>query len=360
MTSSKEDDTAAAAEQLGSISLGKSVERKDNEAAAEENGTTPTKLCSTCGNKSDALKKCNGCKCIWYCDKECQNKHRKEHKKDCTRIKKELEKRGGKLNLGTEMDVGPLGKVPPREECPICMHLLPMHSMLVAYAHCCGKMICCGCMFQHQMKNCELAVKRGQTQVLHTCAFCRDPVSKYDEEIVARLKKRVELKDPQALVDMALAYGDGNLGLPVDQAKCIDLLRESADLGFPSALCQLGNFFDNGEMGLEQNTKEALKYWEKAAESGDVPSRHNLGCAEDKSGVYVAAMRHWRLSASAGHSFSMVSLISAFEHSLLHHADLAETLQAFYRARGEMKSEDRDQWIKHLKRTGQYREEYEK
>ena len=51
--------------------------------------------------------KCRACKCVWYCDKECQNKHWKEHKKECKRIKKELDKRGGKLDLGTELDVGP-------------------------------------------------------------------------------------------------------------------------------------------------------------------------------------------------------------------------------------------------------------
>ena len=106
MASSNEEGTvAAAAEQLGSLSLGVSAERKENDSKnnedAEEHGT-PTKLCSACGKKSDALMKCRACKCVWYCGKECQNKHWKEHKKECKLIKKELDKRGGKLDLGTE------------------------------------------------------------------------------------------------------------------------------------------------------------------------------------------------------------------------------------------------------------------
>jgi len=55
----------------------------------------------------------------------------------------------------------------------------------------------------------------------------------------------------------------------------------------------------------------------------------------------------------------MNNLISCFENGFLHHADLAETLQATYRSRAEMKSENRDQYIAHLKKTGKYKAEYE-
>ena len=162
MAPSKEDGTAGAAEQLGTMSLGKSVERKGEPESENEDDTngTPTKLCSACGEKSDTVKKCTACKCVWYCDKECQNKHWKEHRKECKPIKKVLDQRGGKLDVGTEEDVGPLGKVPPREECPICMRALPLHDRLHTYFDCCGKVICGGC----QMKSGERA---------DTCAFCR-------------------------------------------------------------------------------------------------------------------------------------------------------------------------------------------
>ena len=112
MSSTKEDGTAVAAEQLGSMSLGESVERTgepENNEDADTNGTQ-TKKCSKCGKESDALMKCTACKCVWYCDKDCQNRHWKEHKKECKPIKKELQKRGGKLDLGNEKDFGS----PPR------------------------------------------------------------------------------------------------------------------------------------------------------------------------------------------------------------------------------------------------------
>ena len=352
MTSSQEDGAAAAAEQLGSMSFGESAERKDNDAEATTKNGTPSKLlCSACGEKSNTLMKCRACKCVWYCDKKCQNKHWTVHKKECKWIKKVLEKRGGKLDLGTEMDVGSLGKLPPREECPICMRVLPIRESLHKYATCCGKTVCGGCDFQHDMKSRVQALPR-------TCAFCRTAVPDSDEEILARLSKRVELKDPDALVNLAMAHGRGELGLPMNQAKCIELLRQSAGLGYPPAQFQLANFHCHGHMGLEQNEEEELKYIKEAAEGGDLPALHNLACKEYENDDRVAAMRHARLSASGGLKESIHDLIGCFEKGLLHHADLAETLRAFYLARAEMKSEHRDQYIKYLKNTGKYKEEY--
>ena len=354
MTSSKVDGIAAVAEQLASITLGDSAERKDNgTGSTAKSGTTPTKLCSACGEKSNTLKKCTACKCVWYCDRDCQNRHRKEHKKECKRIKKELDKRGGKLDVGTEEDIGPLAKLPPREECPICMHALPLHGNLITYSSCCGKTLCSGCDFQHQMKSRELSLPL-------TCAFCRTTTPKSGEEALVPLRKRVELNDPEALLNMAMAYGHGQLGLPVDQGKCIELLRESADLGWPSAKAQLGSFYKFGQMGLEQNEEEARKSFEEAAEGGDVVARHNVGCAANKNGDPVAAMRHWRLSAAGGLRKSVEALIECcFENGLLHHGVLSETVQTFYRAKSEMKSKNRDQHIEWMKRTGKYQEEYD-
>ena len=180
-----------------------------------------------------------------------------------------------------------------------------------------------------------------------------------DKKILARLRKRVEIKDTVALHNMAMVYRDGNLGLSVDQAKCIDLLREAADLGTAISHYQLATFHRTGEMGLEQNEEVSLEYMEKAAEGGDVVARHNLGSKEIRSGNVAAGIRHFRLAASVGYKRSMEALIEFFEARLLHHADLAESTRAFYCVRDEMKSKDRDQFIKHLKETGKYKEEFD-
>ena len=176
---------------------------------------------------------------------------------------------------------------------------------------------------------------------------------------MARQRKRVELKDPNAMRNVALKCGYGLNGLQVDQARCIELLREAADLGYPAAQYQLGNYYDNGEMGLELNEGEALKYSKEAAERGHDVARHNLGCEEFRSDNHLAAMRHFRLSASGGAKWTIDSLILCFENGLLHHDVLAKTLHLFYRSRAEMKSEDRDKYTAYLKMTGKYKEEYD-
>jgi TPR repeat protein len=228
------------------------------------------------------------------------------------------------------------------------MEVLPIHASLQAYAACCGKVICGGCDHQHQMKS-------GGPPV---CAFCRTALPRSDEENLARLRKRAKQMDPHALHNLALEYGNGGHGLPVDHTKCIDLLRQSAGLGLPEAQSQLAIYYYAGKMGLEQNMEKAIEYCKKAAEGGHLVSRHNLGCTEAQNCDFVAAMRHMRLSASGGYRVSMENLIECFGDGLLRHADLAETLQTYYLSRAEKRSDDRDQWIKHLKETGEYEEEY--
>jgi len=119
MTSTKKNGPAAAAEQFGSISIGESVEGKDNETepTSKSGTTTPTKLlCSACGKKSNTLKNCTACECVWYCDKDCQNKHWKEHKKECRPIKKILDNRGGKLDVGMVLLQSVMNDCPHQED----------------------------------------------------------------------------------------------------------------------------------------------------------------------------------------------------------------------------------------------------
>ena len=344
---------AAAAARLGNMSL------------AETKNAVSAKLCSGCGKKSDTIKLCNGCQCVWYCnsdDADCQERHRDEHEKECRRIKEELDKRGGKLDVGTELGIGPLEKLPPRKECPICRCVMPIHRGLTAYFECCGNTACQGCFDRHILTSSEMNLKRSRDlerevpPLPEACPFCRTALPKSDEEMLARYRKRVELKDPKAMFILALGYGGGSVGLPVDHAKCIDLLCQSADRGCLEALCRLGNFHYYGTMGLEQNEEEAIKYYQEAAESGDLVSLHDFGCC---SGDEIAAMCHFRFAASGGYRRSIAGLIAFFQLGLLYHNDLAETLQAFYLARAELKSEDRDKYIEYLKWSGEYIDDYD-
>ena len=40
--------------------------------------------CAACGKRGEKLKKCTGCYLVRYCNVDCQKKHRKLHRKDCS------------------------------------------------------------------------------------------------------------------------------------------------------------------------------------------------------------------------------------------------------------------------------------
>lgn len=89
-----------------------------------------------------------------------------------------------------------------------------------------------------------------------------------------------------------------------------------------------------------------------AAKSGHAAARHNVGCNNSLDGdPSTATIKHWRISAAAGFTRSVTSLIICFETGLIRHRDLAPSLRARDKARLEMKSEGRDRHIAHLMRT---------
>jgi len=89
--------------------------------------------CAACGKESDCLKTCSGCKSVKYCDQDCQKLHRKKHKHQCKQRAAEL------------MDEALFKQPPPRKDCPICMHQLPIAEETV-YKNCCGMTVCSGCV----------------------------------------------------------------------------------------------------------------------------------------------------------------------------------------------------------------------
>lgn len=47
--------------------------------------------CAGCGEAGKKLSRCTRCRCVWYCSKECQVHHWKNHKKSCTQLSRSRE-----------------------------------------------------------------------------------------------------------------------------------------------------------------------------------------------------------------------------------------------------------------------------
>ena len=139
--------------------------------------TTDT-ACAKCGKAElddVKLKRCTACKLVKYCCRDCQVAHRPKHKKACKKRAAEL--------FDEELFNDDLPESP---ECPICMLPLPSDPRLSVFRECCGKSLCLGCVYAQLNEN----TMNGK-QDMGTCAFCRTPDPKSNEDGLDRIKRGV-------------------------------------------------------------------------------------------------------------------------------------------------------------------------
>ena len=170
---------------------------------------------------------------------------------------------------------------PEGDRCPICFHLIefPMgeHSNWNA---CCMKMVCNGCIVS--------ALQRGMYE---SCPFCRTtlPSDADDASQLARMQKRVDKGDAEAINGLGHMYYYGELGLAKDFSRAIELWTEAAELGSLDAHYRLGCRYYTGD-GVEEYKPRGIHHWQQAAMRGHVESRYNLGIIEYEHGNYCAAL----------------------------------------------------------------------
>ena len=336
----------------------------DNQKGEDED---MVKQCASCGKSSNALKKCTACKSAWYCNVSCQKAHRKAHKKGCKRIEKDLRgeqmKKGGERKANGKMEEEKFGlwNPKPREVCPICMCLLPIQRILTWYASCCGKQICGACIHAQGRAVIKINAEKsdGAQQMDFLCPFCRmpPPGENDHEEIIGRLQSRIEIKDGFAMQELAVHYKKGEHGLPVDEAKCLDLLHRAADHGSAEACDHLSTHYLFPPPGVPQDCQKSLMYLKRGATAGGLACRFNLGMvAWNNMGDKSLAARHWRISAAGGDKDSVDMLTKCFQAGIISKKDLEDSIRAKHEATKEMWSEERDKFIQFLKERGEYDE----
>eukprot|EP00956_Cyclotella_meneghiniana_P041299 scaffold222121_cov33-Cyclotella_meneghiniana.AAC.1 len=101
--------------------------------------------CAACGKADVSLKTCKACMLVKYCGVDCQVAHRPMHKKACKEKAAEL------------FDAQLFAQPPAKEDCPICMRMLPSENSGCSYNSCCGKIICTGCAYSLTRKCCPFS-----------------------------------------------------------------------------------------------------------------------------------------------------------------------------------------------------------
>ena len=300
-----------------------------NMCTEDNNINTNLSLCANCGmeGSSDNMNICNKCKMVKYCNDVCKKKHRSKHKKQCERYVAELH------------DIE-LFKQPPSQfgDCPICFLLLPTLNSGSRYQSCCGKVICSGCFHAPVYDN---QGNKVDNEKQNQCPFCRTVAPKSNEEVLERMKKRIEAGDAQAIYTLGCFYRNGEYGFEQDRTKALELYHRAGKLGEASAHGNIGNAYEIGR-GVEVDKRKAGFYFELAAMRGNVYARHNLGIREKKAGNMDRALKHHMIAVRSGHSKSLKKIHDSYIDGYSTKEDYTKALQAYQLYLGEIKSAQRD------------------
>ena len=80
--------------------------------------------------------------------------------------------------------------------------------------------------------------------------------------------RAAEQGDVEAQLTVARAYCWGNMGLPQNGKKAMEMYMKLAQQGHPVAQCGLGDMYSYG-LGIPRNIDKAKEWFQKAAEQGD-------------------------------------------------------------------------------------------
>ena len=274
--------------------------------------------CAACGKESD-LKTCNGCKSVKYCNRECQISHRPQHKKQCQQRAAEL------------LDEALFKQPPPRKDCAICMHQLPIAEETV-YKNCCGKTICIGCLYG------QIKASNAKPQRLPNlpCPFCRLQPSFSYKEGKERFKKRMELGDADAFFTVGTEYMYGDNGTRQDIKKALEMYSRAIELGSIEAHNKIGILYSDGKY-LPKDSKKMMYHFQQGAIKGCEYARYHIGVEEYKMGRKDRALKHWVIGATIGHKGSLDNVKAVGTR-----AQYEVALRGYQAYLDEAKSEKRD------------------
>ena len=228
------------------------------------------------------------------------------------------------------IDDGLFKKPPRRVDCLICEYRLPSLDVGSKYYACCGKIMCNGCIFVN-----------ARIDSVAKCPFCRALVTSSDEEIIKRVKKRVEMGDVEAIYNLGCHYSNGRYGLQQDSAKAVELYLRAGELGSAAAYNNIAVCYSNGR-GVERDEKKVLHYYELAAMGGDVCARYNLGIIEEEAGNNDRALKHFMIAVEYGCDKSLVHIKQFFMTGYATKDDYEKALRSYQAYLVEIKSDDRD------------------
>ena len=158
-------------------------------------------------------------------------------------------------------------------------------------------------------------------QVLYDCYNHKGECPKQPSLVKEQLTDKInhvllpacEEGNQDAIHWMFVAYSNG-LGVEQDEDKALEYLKILAEYGYPDMQCGLGKWYETVDWGTrkEEMNREAVKWFAKAAERGNVEAMYYLGeCYRDGSGVdedQKKAVEWFTKAAKQGHEEAKAEL----------------------------------------------------
>ena len=249
-------------------------------------------------------------------------------------------------------DIDLFADPPPKEVCPICLHPHSLDGVCgkdsFVVESCCGHIICRGCIYASHLATEKINRRKKENKeplLTHSCAFCREPVPTDFEENFVRFEKRMALDDDNSFFALAHMYESGR-GIPKDRAKALDLFCRAAEVGGGKAYYSVGLYYKDGIV-IEKSESKAMVCWKIAAKKGDIQARHNLGVFANNGGNHALAIRHLKIAAEAGFQMSLDVLKKYLQTKQLENGEFANILRKCLAVQAEMKTDQRDAWVKY-------------
>jgi hypothetical protein len=294
--------------------------------------SSPDEVCASCGTAAIddfKLKDCDDCDLVKYCSVDCQENHSEQHEEECKKRKAELRDR--------DLFTPPQGS--HHGECPICCLPLPIHERNFFLSGCCSKLICYGCCYANQKREYEAGLE-------HRCPFCREPVSKSQEESNKRRIKRIKKNCPAAMHHLGKKHHNEG-----DYETALKYWKKAAELGNAAAHYSLSCLYYKGD-GVEKDMNKAIYHSEEATIAGHPGARHNLGCIELRNNNFQRAKKHFIIAANLGHHGSLKELRGLYAKGHASKEDYATALRAYQAATEEAKSAEREEAEAYYKARG--------
>eukprot|EP00986_Skeletonema_menzelii_P005269 scaffold1887_cov133-Skeletonema_menzelii.AAC.5 len=320
------------------------------------------RICANCSSIDGKLRRC--CGEIFYCNVECQKKHRKVHKLMCQNTSISNKKKTGandKKKVADDLFGVGMSKSlavddgydsfrdeeseidlvtyepPPRDDCPLCMCPMPLDNRKIEYMMCCGKRLCRACSLDHATNS----ITRGvHMDTWAKCVFCRG-----DRDWgMGQLKAAVKRGDGEGVFLIATSYEAGQNGVPINYQKAVELYHEATKLGNANAAHTLGSSYMSGDI-VRMDKEKAKRLLCRAAKGGSIGSLHQLGCMKFEEGNNLDFLAYFFKAAALGWKDSLDTIKRLHDAGLVSEEDYRLTLSDYLDVVKKEQSASRDKVV---------------